>query len=138
MAHTYHTTFQVEYQQYYCNNSEKYESGRFCHSFTHSRILSVMREIIPCEISEPYISRRGILDVALGHSPGVHGHELLLDLIGSGLPFLNHFRLKRSGLRPHSVSQRILPPIVTILKIVATCYCTFPNTYILQPNSSRI
>ena len=25
MAHTYHTTFQAEYQQYICNNSEKYE-----------------------------------------------------------------------------------------------------------------
>lgn len=28
MAHTYCTTFQVEYQGYYCNNSEKYENGK--------------------------------------------------------------------------------------------------------------
>lgn len=28
MAHTYHTTFQIEYQQYFCNNSEKFENGK--------------------------------------------------------------------------------------------------------------
>ncbi len=28
MAHTYHTTFQVEYQQYYCENLERFENGK--------------------------------------------------------------------------------------------------------------
>ncbi len=28
MAYTYHTTFQVKYQQYYCENSERFENGK--------------------------------------------------------------------------------------------------------------
>ena len=39
MAHTYHTTFTVEYQQYYCKNSEKFENEKRILEF-HSKQTS--------------------------------------------------------------------------------------------------
>ena len=69
MAHTYHTTFQVEYQQYICNNSEKYENGKRILEF-HSRQTS---EDITCPICGGRVVGHGIRKVRLTDIPYVPG-----------------------------------------------------------------
>ncbi len=69
MAHTYHTTFQVEYQQYYCENSEKFEDGK--------RILEFQSKQTSKDVACPQCKGRvighGIRKVRLTDIPYVPG-----------------------------------------------------------------
>ncbi|WP_291236538.1 ISL3 family transposase [Frisingicoccus sp.] len=69
MAHTYHTTFQVEYQQYFCNNSERFENGK--------RILEInsrqKASDVVCPMCSGRVSGHGIRKVRLTDIPYVPG-----------------------------------------------------------------
>ena len=69
MAHTYHTTFQVEYQQYYCNNSEKYENGKRILEFNSRQKASD----IVCPNCGVHVIGHGIRKVRLTDIPYVPG-----------------------------------------------------------------
>ena len=76
MAHTYHTTFQAEYQQYICNNSEKYENGKRILEF-HSRQTS---EDITCPICGGRVVGHGIRKVRLTDIPYVPGCATIYEI----------------------------------------------------------
>lgn len=69
MAHTYHTTYTVEYQQYYCNNSEKIENGKRILEF-HSRRTSANEA---CPLCGGKVIGHGIRKVRLTDIPYIPG-----------------------------------------------------------------
>ena len=87
MAHTYHTTFQVEYQQYYCNNSEKYENGK--------RILEFNSRQKPMDVDCPMCGGRvighGIRKVRLTDIPYVPGCATVYEI------YQHRYRCKGCG-----------------------------------------
>lgn len=69
MAHTYHTTFTVEYQQYHCENSEKYENEKRVLEFHSSQTSN---EAV-CPRCKGKVIGHGIRKVRLTDIPYVPG-----------------------------------------------------------------
>ena len=69
MAQTYHTTFQVEFQQFYCENSEKFENGKRILEF---KSRQTAKEVV-CPKCEGRVVGHGIRKVRLTDLPYVPG-----------------------------------------------------------------
>lgn len=76
MAHTYHTTFTAEFQQYICKNSEKFENGKRILEF-HSKQTSAE---VSCPLCGGRVVGHGIRKSRLTDIPYVPGYPTLYEV----------------------------------------------------------
>lgn len=109
MAHTYHTTFTAEFQQYICKNSEKFENGKRILEF-HSKQTSAE---VSCPLCGGRVIGHGIRKSRLSdipYAPGfptlyeIHQHRYLCKECGNTFCESNPFKAPGMNLTKRCVT----------------------------------